>query len=167
MFSFASETFTFTAEGSCGRYAVTWYGLPAATRPVVQPVRSKSEPPAASKMNRETCRITSILEKLDGILSTISPLPCYGHCLHLVGAFPRTAGKNSRRMDKAGLALRDDSANACTSRARALDSFARKARTNSNRPARFVAASCPAWCRSCDEKPLDNDRPRVARSAPG
>src|SRR5436305_4495672 len=71
MFSFASETFTFTAEGSCGRYAVTWYGLPAATRPVVQPVRSKSEPPAASKMNRETCRITFILEKLDGILSTI------------------------------------------------------------------------------------------------
>src|SRR5438046_9933416 len=71
MFSFASETFTFTAEGSCGRYAVTWYGLPAATRPVVQPVRSKSEPPATSKMNRETCRITFILEKLDGILSTI------------------------------------------------------------------------------------------------
>src|SRR5205814_4975403 len=70
MFSFASETFTFTAEGSCGRYAVTWYGWPTATRPVVQPVRSKSEPPAPSKMNRETCRICSILEKLEGTLST-------------------------------------------------------------------------------------------------
>src|SRR6266481_8767999 len=71
MFSFASETFTFTAEGSCGRYAVTWYGLPAATRPVVQPVRSKSEPPAPSKMNRKTCRICFILEKLEGTLSTV------------------------------------------------------------------------------------------------
>src|SRR5204863_9411573 len=105
MFSFASETFTFTAEGSCGRYAVTWYGLPAATRPVVQPVRSKSEPPAASKMNRETCRITFILEKLDGILSTISPLPCHGDCLHLGGAFPQRAPSNSSRQDMVGVAF--------------------------------------------------------------
>src|SRR5438477_1809287 len=67
MFSFASETFTFTADGSCGRYAVTWYGLPAATRPVVQPVRSKREPPAPSKMNRETYRIRAYWKSLTAL----------------------------------------------------------------------------------------------------
>ena len=43
-----------------------------ATRPVSQPVRSNSEPPAASKINRETCRIDCILEKIDGTLSTVT-----------------------------------------------------------------------------------------------
>src|SRR5260370_15164436 len=84
MFSFESETFTFTAEGSCGRYAATWYGLPAATRPVVQAVRSKSELPAASKMNRETCRIRCILEKLGGTLSNIDDVGALVPKAHIV-----------------------------------------------------------------------------------
>src|SRR6266404_8744578 len=118
MFSFASETFTFTAEGSCGRYAVTWYGLPAATRPVVQPVRSKSEPPAPSKMNRETCRIRCILEKLGGTLSTsVGGLVTR----RLAGESFQKAPERARKRDKADQRLPDGNANVYTSRARAQD----------------------------------------------
>src|ERR1700751_4304017 len=84
MFSFPSETFTFTADGSCGRYAVTWYGFPAATRPVVQPVRSRSGLPAARQKNRKTCRIRCILEELGGTLSTIGDVDALVPNAHFV-----------------------------------------------------------------------------------
>src|SRR5438128_881404 len=75
-FCLESETLTRTAAGSWGRYAVTWYGLPAVTRPVWQPVSSESAPTTPGKMNKETCRIRSILEKLVRILSTIMQSRC-------------------------------------------------------------------------------------------
>src|SRR5205814_8544142 len=71
-FSFESETFTRTAEGLFGLYAVTWYGPPALTwPPVAQPVSNKSEEPADSKSNRQICRISGYWIRLDSILSTL------------------------------------------------------------------------------------------------
>src|SRR5438128_7011384 len=85
-FCVESETLTRTAAGSWGRYAVTWYGLPAVTRPVWQPVSSESAPTTPGKMNKETYRIRSILEKVVRTLSTIMQSRCFPLCSleHLV-----------------------------------------------------------------------------------
>jgi hypothetical protein len=56
---------------------------------------------------------------------------CAEACLRLVG-------EKLHRRDKAGRVLRAASASACTSKARARDSFAHKARTNSNRLGRLA-----------------------------
>ena len=59
---------------------------------------------------------------------------------------PRMADRNLHRTGKAGLRLWEDSANVCTSRARALDSFAHTVQRNSNMLARFVDGSSPLSC---------------------
>src|SRR5438132_1152912 len=61
--------------------------------------------------------------------------------LRRAGAFHRTVGKNLHRTDKAGRRLPGGSANVCTSRARALDFFAHKARKNPNKLGQSAGAS--------------------------
>src|SRR4029453_11632922 len=109
--------------------------------------------------NRETCRIDCILEKLDGTLSTdaLFKRGVFGaarllqqNCLNPPGGSLRSVAKHAHRKDTADQHSLADSANVCTSRARAPGFFARKARTSPSRLARSVGASSQQCCRSWD-----------------